>query len=286
MRCDECGSNENEYCERMGEKVCKGCGLVLVSEMFEETTHSLDRAGTDIHSAERGELGSIIRGKGSWKYNKHGMSNVTSNHIQKGLNHCNMVLSSVGVNSPQLKSRVHKLYTSLATKGVFGRSPYEARATALVYYTLKENGTPHPFNDVCSEFNPPIKVVKRLVRKINQIHRNSINYHPVNPQYLLTQLLSKLHLDMEFERQCIKVLEHFEVTVSELNFNKGRSYYASIIWISANIFLRKNITKESICEASGFSRWIVWRQTKAILTLVGLESVKSTQGKSLNEIGN
>lgn len=285
MICDECGSSENQYCERMGEIVCKGCGLVLVTEMFEETTHSLDRTGTDIHSAEKGELGSIIKGKGSWKYNRYGINNATSNHIQRGLNHCNMVLGSMGITSPQIKSRIHTLYSSLATKGVFGRSPYEARATALVYYALKENGTPHSFNDVCSEFNPPIKVVKRLVRKINQIHRNSINYSPVNPQYLLTQLLSKLDLDKEFERQCLKVLEHFEVTVQALNFNKGRSYYASIIWISANIFLRKDITKESICKVSGFSRWIVWRQTKAILTLVGLESVKSIQGKQLNEIG-
>jgi len=285
MRCEECGSNENEYCERMGEKVCKGCGLVLVTEMFEETTHSLNKLGENIHSAEQGELGSIIRGKGSWKFNKHGISSVTSNHIQRGINHCNMVLSSIGVNSPQLKSRVHKLYIDLATKGIFGRSPYEARATALVYYTLKENGTPHSFNDVCSEFNPSLKVVKRLVRKINQIHRNSINYSPINPQYLITQLLSKMEVDNEFKRQCIKVLEHFEVKAQLNTFNKGRSYYASIVWITANIFVRKDITKQSICEVTGFSRWVVWRQTKAILALVGLESVKSLQGKQLNEIG-
>ena len=39
MICNECGCTEYEYDENMGEKICKDCGLVLVTEMFEETVH-------------------------------------------------------------------------------------------------------------------------------------------------------------------------------------------------------------------------------------------------------
>jgi transcription initiation factor TFIIIB Brf1 subunit/transcription initiation factor TFIIB len=283
MICDECGCKENTFDDNLGEKVCADCGLVLVSEMFEETVHILNVTGEAKHSADKGQLGSVITGRGSFKFNRFGKNSVTPKHIQTGIMHCNMVLSQVAPQS-NLKERVEALYMQLHNKNVFGRSPYEARATAVVYYALKENGTPHSFNDVCEEFQPNLKVVKRLVRRINQLFRNSINYTPVNPQYLLTQILSKLSVDLEFSRQCIKVLEHFEPKVQESTFNKGRSYYASIIWIAANIYVRTDIKKQRITEVTGFSRWIIWRQTKAILELVGT-SLEEIKGKELSKIG-
>tara|TARA_R110000744_G_scaffold73087_3_gene146487 strand:+ start:2621 stop:3478 length:858 start_codon:yes stop_codon:yes gene_type:complete len=284
MKCDECNSNENEYDETLGERVCKDCGLVLVTEMFEETVHLLDSVGNLNHSSDKGHLGSVITGKGSYKFNRFGKNSVIPKHIQMGLMHCNMVL---GVVAPDLnlKERVEKLYMNLLTKNVFGRSQYEARATAVVYYVLKENGTPHSFADVSAEFSPAIKVVKRLVRKINQIHRNSVSYAPVNPQYLLGQTLAKINVDDEFKRQCNKMLEHFEVKVQHHTFNKGRSYYACIVWITANQKVRNDITKDSIAEKTGYSRFVLWRQTKAILELASIYSVRDVRGKELNEIG-
>ena len=86
---------------------------------------------------------------------------------------------------------------------------------------------------------------------------------------------------MTFRNQCIRVLEHFETVVVNSTFNKGRSYYASIIWIAANVYVKDNITKERICEKTGFSRWIVWKQTKAILNLIGVELVEELRGKEL-----
>ena len=185
MICDECGCTENEYDEVLGEKVCKDCGLVLVTEMFEETVHILNKTGELKHSSDKGQLGSIITGKGSYKFNKFGKNSVMPKNVQNGIMHCNMVLASV---APQLElqPRVEKLYLDLLSKGIFGRSQYEARASAIVFYALKENGTPYSFKEVCSEFEPNQKVVKRLVRKINQIHRNRINYTLRQPQLVLT----------------------------------------------------------------------------------------------------
>ena len=37
MRCDECGSRQTSFDERLGERVCDDCGLVIVVEQFEET---------------------------------------------------------------------------------------------------------------------------------------------------------------------------------------------------------------------------------------------------------
>jgi len=284
MICDECGCRENEYDEVIGEKVCQDCGLVLVTEMFEETVHILSKTGELKHSSDKGHLGSVISGKGSYKFNKFGKNSVMPRNVQNGLMHCNMVLASV---APQLElqPRVEKLYLDLLSKGVFGRSQYEARASAIVFYALKENGTPYSFKEVCAEFEPNQKVVKRLVRKINQIHRNSINYTPTNPQFVLTNLLTKIIDDVEFRSQCIKVLEHFEAIVQGSTFNKGRSYYTCIIWITSNIYVRNDITKDMLSKKTGYSRWVIWRQTKLILNLIGLESVKEVKGKELSKIG-
>jgi len=283
MICDECNNTETEYNESLGELVCKGCGLVLVTEMFEETVRLVDD-GEKVRSSDKGILGSVITGKGSYKYNRWGKQDTISPSIQTGLVHCNMVLGTV---CPQvnLKDRVRHLYMSLVAQGVFGRTQFEARATAVVYYALKENGTPHSFTDVCSEFNPPLKVVKRLVRKINQVYRNQVNYTPINPQYVLKQTFNKISSDILFEQQCLKVLEHFEVLLPATDFNKGRSYYASIIWIASNIYVRHDITQRLIHKRTGFSCDKIWRQTKAILAVIGLTSVKQVKGKELSKIG-
>tara|TARA_R110001592_G_scaffold34894_2_gene119366 strand:+ start:2652 stop:3527 length:876 start_codon:yes stop_codon:yes gene_type:complete len=283
MKCDECNTDENEFDETLGELVCKDCGLVLVTEMFEETVR-LVNDGESVRSSDKGILGSVITGKGSYKYNRWGKQDTISSSIQAGLIHCNMVLGTV---CPQvnLKDRVRELYLILAPKGVFGKSQYEARATAVVYYALKENGTPHSFNDVCSEFNPPIKVVKRLVRKINQVFKNRINCIPINPQYLLKQTFNKVSSDILFEQQCLKVLEHFEAILPSTEFNKGRSYYASIIWIASNVYVRHDITQKLICQRTGFSPDKIWKQTKRILAMIGLTLVSQVKGQELSKIG-
>tara|TARA_R110000737_G_scaffold223386_3_gene238432 strand:+ start:1535 stop:2395 length:861 start_codon:yes stop_codon:yes gene_type:complete len=283
-KCEECKSEETEYNEKLGETVCKDCGLVLVTELFEETVHLLSSSGELKHSADKGFLGSVITGKGSYKFNKFGKNSVIPKHVQNGLRHCNMVLGAIAPDL-NLKERVEKLYMDLLAKNVFGKSQYEARATAVVYYALKENGTPHSFVDVAAEFNPPLKVVKRLVRKINQLHRNSINYVPINPQYLLGQVLVKIDADDEFNRHCYKMLEYFEVKAQAHDFNKGRSYYACIVWITANQLVRRDITESSISKKTGFGGWVIWKQTKAILSMIGLSIASQVKGKELNELG-
>mgnify|MGYP003109477421 FL=1 len=284
MICDECGSNNNSFDEIQGERICNDCGLILVQEMFEETVHILDTGGNLKHSADKGRLGSVITGKGSYKFNKFGKNSVIPQHIQNALMHCNMILAHVAPNLG-LNERVEKLYLDLNNKGVFGRSQIEARATAVVFYALRENGTPHTFAEVSAEFDANLKSVKRLVRKINQVFRNKAGYSPVNPQYLLEKTLNDITDDLVFRRQTIKVLEFFETKVAQNTFNKGRSYYASIIWISANMNVNTLITQNLITKKTGFSRFNIRRQTKAILSMIGLELASQVKGKQLSELG-
>lgn len=280
MYCENCGKDSpSEFDERLGEHTCLDCGLVLVTEIFEQTVHILDSSGEVRHSIDN-NLGSINAPN---KLNRLNNRSIYSKSIIQGLIHCNMVLSAIQPNSP-LKDRVEEFYLYCNRKAVFGRTQYEARATAVVYYVLKENGTPHLLADVNSEFNARTKTVKRLLRKMNQLNRNVVSRKPINPQYQLEQVLLKINAGSLFNKQCYEVLEHFESIIVNSDFNKGRSYYACIAWIAANCNVRRDITKQIISKRTKFSEWVIWRQTKAILNLVGKDNVKQIKGKKITMV--
>jgi transcription initiation factor TFIIIB Brf1 subunit/transcription initiation factor TFIIB len=285
MKCEECGSRDNEFDERMGEKVCSNCGLVLVAGLFEETVHILDRAGNRIHSADNGKLGSVITGKGSTKFNRRtvNVSNVPK-HITTGLVHCNMVMSNI-TSSQSVKERVEKVYKELhaGLKG-FKKTTYENRATAVVYYVLKELRRPAPLKEVCAEFEVEPRIIKRYIRKINHFYGNKVNYQPVSPEYYLNQLLPKITNDLSYHNDCLQVLNKFEAIVQEAQITTSKSYYASICWITSNMFL-KGIKRSLISEKSGYAESCIYQQTKVLLRLVGISSVKDIQGKQIEKIG-
>ncbi len=59
--CKECGSKDFTYIERLGEKTCDECGLVLVVNPFEETTHMIAINDDDKRGRSTDRLGSVIR---------------------------------------------------------------------------------------------------------------------------------------------------------------------------------------------------------------------------------
>ena len=60
MRCDECGSRETSFDERLGERICDDCGLVIVVEQFEETVrgYTVGDFG-NARTGDKGHLGSF-----------------------------------------------------------------------------------------------------------------------------------------------------------------------------------------------------------------------------------
>ncbi len=280
MKCTECNSTSNSYDERLGETVCAECGLVLVSEMFEETVHILDKVGDNIHSADKGHLGSVITGKGSFRLNRY---NKTTNHITVGITYCNMVLSNLSP-SPALKERVGVIYRELyLNMKAFTRYTYENRATAIVYYALRENGTPAEMKEVCQEFEVQPKLVKKILRKINSHFGNRINQVPVSPTYYLNRLLGKVTKDLSFHRQCNEVLALFESLIGS-DYNKSKAYYASICWITTNLYCRVEFTRTKLAKDAGFDEKCLYLQTKSLLGLIGFSKVKEIQGIEINKL--
>lgn len=277
MKCDECGSNDSVFDERMGEHVCNVCGLVIVTEMFEETVRLVDD-GKVIKEADKGYLGSFITGDNSYKFTRWGKGSVYSESIQKALISCNMVLAGV---APQmnLKDRVEELYLKFLNKGIFGSTSHEARATAVVYYALLENGTQHTIKEVSEEFPDASKSAKKLIRKIKQVV--GVQNLPYNPRYRLDRTCLQISDCIHFKAEAEKTLEYFEAIIVNSDYTKSPSYYASICWITSSKMLHPTIQRQTISSKTGFSEWVIYRETKKLLNLICLEKVSELRGKML-----
>ena len=283
MKCSECGSIKITFDERLGEKCCAECGLVLITGMFEETVSPVERGeGYNVkHSADKGKLGSIITGKGSSKFARSNQNR--SRHIVAGIAHCNMVMASLKLPM-NLSERIEKVYMELYRLHMLRSFTLEERATAIVFYVLKENGTPQSMKEVASEFQVNVNRSMKLVRKINQFFRNSIHYAHEDGAFLMQQTARKITDEPQFIYQCHKVMEHFEAKVITSDFNKGRCYYAAMSVIATEVFVRGYSCKY-IAEKTGFHRTKIGKECKKILALIGIESVKELKGQELSKIG-
>lgn len=265
MVCPECKSNNKEFDERMGELVCLDCGLVLVTEAFEQSVSILSSDGEIIRSKNLG-LGTSTDG--------------IPRHIKKGISFCNMALTSI---APQIKikDRIAELYVDLHNKGIFGKSTLEDRASAVVFYALKEHNTPYSMAEVCKEYSCKPKVVNKLVRNINQVYGNKHCYNN-NHEFSLSRETSKLGMGLEFSNSARKVLTKLESVIDEAYIPRGKLYYASICWMTA-LLCNSDLSQAFIAKQTGYSAQNILKKTKQLCRLLGFEKPNDMRGK-INEV--
>tara|TARA_X000001382_G_scaffold130780_2_gene126892 strand:- start:171 stop:1025 length:855 start_codon:yes stop_codon:yes gene_type:complete len=280
MKCLECNTSDFEYNEAMGETACKECGLIVATEMFEETIRSVSNS-IETHTKEKVGLGSIITsGKFSKTQNRYG---TRDSHIRKAVVLSHLVLSNVN-STESLRDRVDAVYRELYAKNLFKGVTLEVRATAVVWFVMKENKTPITAKKASEEFNCSGKSLNRLIRKINSYYGSRMKYLQPDPQYLLKKVANQITDDIVFISQCMETLELFEPIVISSGYNKTPAYYESICWISKNIFVYPRITLKLIAEKCDASWSAIQKQTKVLLGLIGLETCAQVKGKQISEL--
>ena len=274
MKCLECEGTKFEMDERLGELSCVDCGLIIITELFEQSVSSFDRKGDLIHSPDK-VLGSVNSNRNpKWLKNNN-------LHLENGLRMCNMLLSTLMPKHP-LKNRVEECYIELYRKHVLTTLGLEEKATAVVYYVLKENRTPVPLKELRQEFSCNTRTLNRAIKRINK-HFNSVNKTKIDPTYMLKQVTSKITDDLNYASNCQEVLEVFETLTQETDCVKGTVYYASICWIAKNMFLHP-IKQKEIADKANVSISSIKLTTKKLLALIGYENCSQIKGKQINEI--
>tara|TARA_R110002020_G_scaffold470386_1_gene696229 strand:- start:17 stop:883 length:867 start_codon:yes stop_codon:yes gene_type:complete len=280
MKCDECGCREFELNERLGERECSDCGLIQVYEAFEESV-SLIKDGKLIRNPDNNTLGSIITGKGSYKYTKGGLNNTRDSNIQKAVVMGNMLLAKLGFSS--LKREFEAMYISLYRKHIFKSSQLEIRVSGIAYILLEENATPVKVKEICQEYDCSVKLVNRMIRSIRKVRKPVMQD---NSLFKFKRELSKVTDDLAFHAKAVEVYEYFETIISQTTFNKGKTYNASICWITVNMFNWFSLNRSMISERTDFSTVAIWRQSKSIVNLIGLDNVKDIKGKTFEQLLN
>ena len=147
MICDLCSSENNSLDDRLGEMVCDDCGYVMVANLYEETSSPIlnSEQSLDIRTGDKGQLGSNIGSEGnsrlirSLRKSQMRLRDRATQNMGKGILECNMVLSPWLPNS-NLKERVHTYYKKFFLDRHTWRWTVSARAVAIVFIVLKENG--------------------------------------------------------------------------------------------------------------------------------------------------
>lgn len=285
LKCEECGSRNNEFDESLGETVCSECGLVLDVEIFEQTTLGI-KGGEASHTANldlfnRG-LGSSIGGDLKTLKSptvRKTVNSVLPPHIMEGLHNCNMVFAPFSHLLNQ--EEMHKLYLELFNKGIFSTSDtYETRAVSIVYFMLLNQGVPHTYEEVALDLSSEIPKAKKVIKKV----KKHLGFRPIRENYyfLLDRVLSKLNAGNDFNKEAAKTMEYFESILEANDFNKSVIHYECICWITANVILsHTEITQKYICEKTNRKRDSLMKNTKTLLSYLNLTKVKEIRGKKL-----
>jgi len=264
LPCIECAGTSFHFDEHLGERVCNSCGLVVITEPFEQEVRLYDDEGNNIRSIDK-----LIGSKSVNKYDR-----VMSTHLLQGMTMSRMCMASL-TQSRSLIDRIDNAYLSCFRAGVFGMSTYECRATALTLYLLRERNLPYTLGEVCEEFGSNRKEVSKLTKGIAK-HFGNVGVNQMNYLGLVEKHAQSIK-DLAFSNSCVMVFTKFESILKERDLTLKPNYVGAALYITG-LLEYKRLTQEEIGEECGCSQRTVRVMTKELLALIG-KTEKEIKGK-------
>lgn len=273
--CIDCGTNEFNFDERLGEFACNNCGLVAVSEIVEDTTSGFSN-GELVRSGDKGRLGSVIGnerfiGAGRLRRTSKTARGSFERSLSIGITHCNMVLSELtdGVFSSELKESVAIYYKKVITAHLLKGYSYEVRATAIVFFALKEFGYSVTLNECATKTGVLVKPLFKCVRVVASYMRKPHLLSRRNAQTEMEKYVSLIDESREFIRDCSTIGAYLERHYDNTNRAITKSFFALTIYITSMI-KNKSIKQVEIAKQIGVTTVTIRTNTKAILNELGM----------------
>lgn len=260
MKCLECQSNDFSLDTRLGELVCNECGLVLVTEPFEQTSYAYDANGERIREAWNNirvtKDNALSRRLRTWAKGDRA--------IYTGITMCKVLLSTLN-SAKSLSDRVDQLYRALYRKHVFTTTILEDRAAAVVYYILKEANLPFTLKEVCKEYDCVERRVFKLAKKIaNELNNTSVflmrDSSPFAEKYAVGLG------NQTYVSKVGRVANHYDNLVKLTEDNLRPSSPVAFCWI-VSLLENMGITQKIISEHTGFTTRAIYDETKRLLKI-------------------
>ena len=189
MKCSECNSITTTFDERMGETICADCGLILSVNMFEETNVSVrisnkafGNSFSKTRDADFNGLGSIIgrqdiTNRKTFSLFEEQKRTVYDSSTTNFRLSASMFLSYY--NGKNLLAEATRKYKTMKEEHLVRGLPIENVAAGIVYYVLKDKGTPVSLKEFSRQSKIPIKNIvrtsKRAKKKFGCTDFNFIN---------------------------------------------------------------------------------------------------------------
>lgn len=245
-----CDSQSSYVDDRLGETVCSDCGLVLVTNIFEErSSQSLplnDDGSQSIRIGDKGNLGSVFNSTGfSGNYIKRLSSTQLKfkgrqqQSLNRGFVELNMVLSPYLPNN-SLKDRAQHYYKKLYFSREMQGYNIDVRVAAIALIVLREYGIPVTIFEIAknnSLSNSKVsKCARKLARALNKpyiLHSMPIKSWSDRVTHdLIVVKYGNEELKRSFKKDSAEVIEYVHNYVTNRDITFTKSYMASALWIT------------------------------------------------------
>ncbi len=253
--CKECGSTAFTYIDRLGEKTCDECGLVLVVNPFEETTHMISISDEDKRSKTIGSLGSFIRKSDAYGnkdrfalYREQVRTQPETEADKTARLLINSTLSYYNVSS-DLKRRTQKYY-DMMKRELFRGLDVERRCASLTFYVLKEADIVCNIQEHSRRTRVKPNDISKFARRIARHQRNSGVFITRNHEQRAQTLMSRMEVDIDdyFRANALRVVEYVARHIESLDMRFADTMLAACIWMSGQMMSRYDITQSAICK--------------------------------------
>jgi len=269
MSCFECGEIETQYNSIIGETECASCGLILITELFEETVSAYDSEGNQLSSADWLKLGS----KPMHRYLDRENSNV-----QVGINMAKLLLGTL-VTTKSLRADIEVNYLKAYRKQLFGNYSLEDRATALVFYILRENNHPYTMKEVAEQYDANTKVAFVIVKRLSIAFGKKLNS---DTRAFAEKYAFQTNAGVDYVGSCGLVADFFEGVCKVYDLNLKTTSSIAICWIVA-VAQYRQIKQFELCVIGGVDKTTIYRETKRLLSMVG-KTIEQIEGKGISEL--
>ena len=269
MLCIECGETETQYNSIIGETECASCGLILITELFEETVSAYDSEGNQLSSADWLKLGSRPT---------HKFLDRENSNVQTGINMAKLLLGTL-VTTKSLRADIEVNYLKAYRKQLFGKYSLEDRATALVYYVLRENSLPYTMKEVANQYNANVKVAFVIVKRLSKVFGKKLNS---DTRAFAEKYALQINAGIDYVGACGLVADFFEGVCKVFDLNLRPSSSIAICWIVATAQY-KQIKQLELCVVGGVDRKTIYDETKRLLNMVG-KTIEEIEGKGISEL--
>tara|TARA_R100000781_G_scaffold9994_1_gene9684 strand:+ start:4149 stop:5012 length:864 start_codon:yes stop_codon:yes gene_type:complete len=271
-KCFECNSNDLDYSERLGEIVCGSCGLVLIQQLLEETTFSLNHEITGI------ELGSTIKSSDASKYGRKGFSlyraqkfgQPNSVYYVRMVRLSNALLSKYSVR-PDIRKRITKYYKTFLSKQKIATISMEIRAAGITYFILKELNIPVSPQEHAKLAGVEVKYMLRFAKRLGSALGKPYVFSNLNVNGMVSGAGARLiNPSAEYLGDVQNFSKYIENKYNLVDKRFSRATLAACFYI-VSLIRREHYTQERISEITQVSEVGLRNHVKIVLELINIK---------------